>query len=87
MGALAALATVRDELAGRVVVMGCPADEIHAPGTIARGSGKTLSAQAGAWDDIDAALYAHPEPVDTALRPHRVDAAGHRTRGRQTVAG
>ncbi len=66
VGALAALATVRDELAGRVVVMGCPADEIHAPGTVARGSGKTLSAEAGAWDDIDAALYAHPEPVDTA---------------------
>ena len=66
VGALAALATVRDELSGRVVVMGCPADEIHSPGTVARGSGKTLSANAGAWDDIDAALYAHPEPVDTA---------------------
>jgi metal-dependent amidase/aminoacylase/carboxypeptidase family protein len=66
VGALAALATVRDELPGRIVVMGCPADEIHAPGTVARGSGKTISADAGAWDDIDAALYAHPEPVDTA---------------------
>ena len=66
VGALAALATVRSELAGRVVVMGCPADEIHAPGTVAHGSGKMLSAAAGAWDDIDAALYAHPEPVDTA---------------------
>jgi len=66
VGALAALATVRDALPGRVVVMGCPADEIHAPGTVARGSGKALSAAAGAWDDIDAAVYAHPEPIDTA---------------------
>ena len=66
VGALAALATVREELSGRVVVMGCPADEIHAPGTVALGSGKTRSADAGAWDDLDAALYAHPEPVDTA---------------------
>jgi metal-dependent amidase/aminoacylase/carboxypeptidase family protein len=66
VGALAALATVQGELPGRVVVMGCPADEIHAPGTVAHGSGKTRSAEAGAWDGIDAALYAHPEPVDTA---------------------
>ncbi len=33
---------------------------------MARGGGKAISAAAGAWDDIDAALYAHPEPVDTA---------------------
>jgi metal-dependent amidase/aminoacylase/carboxypeptidase family protein len=66
VGALAALATVQGELPGRVVVMGCPADEIHAPGTVAYGSGKARSADAGAWDGIDAALYAHLEPVDTA---------------------
>jgi metal-dependent amidase/aminoacylase/carboxypeptidase family protein len=45
--------------------MGCPADEIHAPGTVALGSGKARSAEAGAWDDVDAALYAHPEYIDT----------------------
>jgi metal-dependent amidase/aminoacylase/carboxypeptidase family protein len=63
---VAALAAERDLLRGSVVVMGCPADEIHAPGTIARGGGKALSAAAGAWDGIDAALYAHPESLDTA---------------------
>lgn len=66
VGAVAALAAGREALAGNVVVMGCPADEIHAPGTIARGGGKLVSATAGAWDGIDAALYAHPEFLDTA---------------------
>ena len=65
IGALAALAEHRAELAGRVVVMGCPADEIHAPLTVSLGSGKARSAEAGAWDDVDAALYAHPEYIDT----------------------
>ena len=65
VGALAALAEHRDQLSGTVVVMGCPADEIHGPLTIARGSGKALSAAAGAWNGIDAALYIHPEYVDT----------------------
>jgi metal-dependent amidase/aminoacylase/carboxypeptidase family protein len=60
-----ALADCRDSLAGRVVVVGCPADEIHAPGTAARGGGKALSAESGLWDDVDAALYAHPEFIDT----------------------
>ena len=66
MGAAAALAEQRENLPGRIVVMGCPADEIHAPGTVARGGGKLLTAAAGAWDGVDAALYAHPEPIDTA---------------------
>ena len=48
-----------------MVVIGCPSDEIHAPGTIARGGGKALSAEAGLWDEVDAALYAHPEYIDT----------------------
>lgn len=65
VAAMAALAAARDRLSGRVVVMGCPADEIHAPATVARGSGKALSAAAGAWDDIDHALYCHPEYIDT----------------------
>lgn len=60
-----ALADYRDSLVGRVVVVGCPADEIHAPGTAARGGGKALSAESGLWDDVDAALYAHPEFIDT----------------------
>ncbi len=65
LAAVAALAADRDHLAGSVVVMGCPADEIHAPGTVARGGGKAISAAAGAWDGIDVALYAHPEFLDT----------------------
>jgi metal-dependent amidase/aminoacylase/carboxypeptidase family protein len=65
VGAVAALAEQRARLSGRVVVMGCPADEIHAPGTVARGSGKAVSAGSGAWDDVDVALYAHPEYIDT----------------------
>jgi metal-dependent amidase/aminoacylase/carboxypeptidase family protein len=60
-----ALADRRDSLAGRVAVLGCPADEIHAPNTALRGGGKTLSVEAGLWDGVDAALYAHPEFIDT----------------------
>jgi metal-dependent amidase/aminoacylase/carboxypeptidase family protein len=60
-----ALAGLKERLAGRVVVFGCPADEIHAPGTIAQGSGKARSAAAGLWDGIDAALYVHPEFINT----------------------
>lgn len=65
VGAALALAGMRENLAGAVVVIGCPADEIHAPGTIARGGGKALTAEAGLWDEVDAALYAHPEYIDT----------------------
>lgn len=64
-GAALALATLRDQLAGEVVVVGCPADEIHSPGTASRGGGKQLTAAAGVWDGCDAVLYAHPEFIDT----------------------
>jgi metal-dependent amidase/aminoacylase/carboxypeptidase family protein len=64
-GAAVALSRLRDGLAGSIVVVGCPADEIHAPGTIERGGGKAISAAAGLWDGVDAALYAHPEFIDT----------------------
>lgn len=68
IGAIAALAADRAALRGSVVVMGCPADEIHAPNTVKRGGGKAISARAGAWAGIDAALYAHPEFLDTAWK-------------------
>jgi metal-dependent amidase/aminoacylase/carboxypeptidase family protein len=85
VGAVAALAADRDRLPGSVVVMGCPADEIHSPGTVARGGGKAISAAAGAWDDIDVALYAHPEFLDTVwaasawMRRDTARFHGHRT--------
>src|SRR5204862_5454611 len=66
-----ALADLRDELPGSLVVFGCPADEIPAPLTVERGGGKAVSAAAGLWDGIDAALYAHPEFVDTVFRGSR----------------
>jgi metal-dependent amidase/aminoacylase/carboxypeptidase family protein len=66
-----ALADLRDELPGSVVVFGCPADEIPAPMTVERGGGKAVSAAAGLWDEIDAALYAHPEFADTVFRRSR----------------
>lgn len=68
VGAIAALAADRAALQGSVVIMGCPADEIHAPETVARGGGKAISARAGAWAGIDAALYSHPEFLDTAWK-------------------
>jgi metal-dependent amidase/aminoacylase/carboxypeptidase family protein len=65
LGAALALAAVKDELAGSVVIVGCPADEIHSPLTRELGSGKALTAARGVWDDIDVALYPHPEFIDT----------------------
>jgi metal-dependent amidase/aminoacylase/carboxypeptidase family protein len=65
LGAAQALASLRSELAGEIVVVGCPADEIHAPGTVERGGGKALTAESGVWDDCDAALYSHPEFIHT----------------------
>jgi metal-dependent amidase/aminoacylase/carboxypeptidase family protein len=65
VAAAAALAELRSRLAGSIVVIGCPSDEIHAPGTIASAGGKLLSLEAGLWDDVDAALYCHPEFLDT----------------------
>lgn len=83
--AAAALADLREQLAGGVTVIGCPADEIHAPGTVRRGGGKALAVQAGLWDGIDAALYAHPEFIDTVsleslwMRRDRVSVFGKRS--------
>jgi metal-dependent amidase/aminoacylase/carboxypeptidase family protein len=83
--AATALASLRGDLAGRVRVYGCPSDEIHAPGSAARGGGKLLSAAAGIWDDVDAALYAHPEFIDTVslesrwMRRESVAVAGARS--------
>ena len=85
VGAALALASLGDKLPGTLVVLGCSADEIHAPGTRERGGGKLLSADAGAWDSLDAALYAHPEFDDTVtlesrwMRRERVVVPGTRS--------
>ena len=85
VAAALAHAALREQMAGRLTVFGCPADEIHAPGTVARGGGKALSAEAGLWDDVDVALYAHPEFIDTVtleslwMRRDRVTVGGRRT--------
>ncbi len=85
VAAALALGSLRDELTGSVVVVGCPADEIHAPGTVARGGGKAVSAAAGVWDGLDVALYAHPEFIDTVtqrslwMRRDRATIAGSRS--------
>lgn len=85
VAAATALADLREQLAGEVIVMGCPADEIHAPGTVQRGGGKALTVEAGLWDDVDAALYAHPEFVNTVsleslwMRRDRVTVFGSRS--------
>jgi metal-dependent amidase/aminoacylase/carboxypeptidase family protein len=67
MATALALADLREELPGTLVVFGCPADEIPAPLMVKHGGGKALSAAAGLWDGIDAALYAHPEFEDTVF--------------------
>lgn len=64
-GAALAFADLREIFDGALEVIGCPADELHAPGTVDRGGGKALTAAAGVWDRLDAALYAHPEFIDT----------------------
>jgi metal-dependent amidase/aminoacylase/carboxypeptidase family protein len=85
VAATLALADHRDQLAGELVVFGLPADEIHAAGTVQRGGGKALSAEAGLWDDMDVALYSHPEFIDTVslasrwMRRERVRLFGARS--------
>ena len=66
-----AFADLRDEMPGRLIVFGCPADEIPAPLTVEIGGGKAVGAAAGLWDDVDAALYAHPEFEDTVFLQSR----------------
>ena len=71
VAAALALADLREELPGSVVVFGCPADEIPAPLTVERGGGKAVSAAAGLWDGLGAALYAHPEFENTVFQRSR----------------
>ena len=56
LGAGLAAASLADELGGRVVVLGTPAEE--------GGGGKELMAQRGAFDGVDAALMVHPADAE-----------------------
>jgi len=56
LGAGLAAATVAEELGGRVVVLGSPAEE--------GGGGKVFMAERGILDDIDAAMMIHPADGD-----------------------
>ncbi|MBV9092132.1 MAG: M20 family metallopeptidase [Mycobacteriaceae bacterium] len=58
VGAALALAEVADRLGLKVVLIGTPAEE--------SGGGKALLLQAGAFDDVAAAVMVHPGPVDIA---------------------
>jgi amidohydrolase len=56
LGAGLAAAALADEVGGRVVIMGTPAEE--------GGGGKIMMARDGAFDGIDAALMVHPAGLD-----------------------
>jgi amidohydrolase len=56
LGAGLAAAALADELGGRVVVLGTPAEE--------GGGGKVFMAERGALDDVDAAMMVHPAGAD-----------------------
>ncbi|MDT5133063.1 MAG: hypothetical protein QOE41_2374, partial [Mycobacterium sp.] len=58
VGAALALAEVAERLGLTVVLMGTPAEE--------SGGGKALLLEAGAFDDVAAAVMIHPGPVDIA---------------------
>ncbi|MEY2449389.1 MAG: hypothetical protein QOH79_2865 [Acidimicrobiaceae bacterium] len=59
LGAGVAAAALADELGGRVVILGTPAEE--------GGGGKELLAQRGAFDGVDAAMMVHPAGSDLVL--------------------
>lgn len=56
LGAGIAVASLADELGGRVVILGTPAEE--------GGGGKVLMADRGAFDGVDAAMMVHPAGAD-----------------------
>src|SRR6266508_3346220 len=56
LGAALAAAAVADELGGRLLVLGTPAEE--------GGGGKQLLADAGAFEGVDAAMMVHPAGLD-----------------------
>lgn len=79
LGAGLAAAALAEELGGRVVVLGTPAEE--------GGGGKVLMAREGAFDDIDAAMMIHPADDDlTAMDTIAIHQVGVRYTGREAHA-
>ncbi|CAN5144416.1 M20 family metallopeptidase [soil metagenome] len=71
VGAARALAAVKHDLAGSIVVLGLPADELVSPRAVTEGSGKAVALAAGGLDDIDIVLFAHPESPGGVWRSSR----------------
>jgi len=73
LGAGLAAAALADQAGGRVVILGTPAEE--------GGGGKVRLIDAGAFDDVDAALMVHPAGGDlrsmNVIAIHRVRAVYH----------
>lgn len=61
LGASMALASLGDQLPGRVRYLGTPAEE--------KGGGKEIMAQHGAFDGVDAAMMVHPSGLDLETMP------------------
>ncbi len=61
LGATLGLQAVREQLPGRVRLIGTPAEE--------KGGGKELMARAGAFEGVDAALMIHPAGLNLATMP------------------
>lgn len=59
VGAALALRVVVDQLAGKVVVVGTPAEELY--------GGKAIMAGRGAFSELDVAMIVHPGVKDTAI--------------------
>jgi amidohydrolase len=63
VGGAIALKEAMEDLPGKLVMMGCPAEE----GAVDNAGGKVLLVQAGAFEDIDAAIMFHPTTKEHRL--------------------
>jgi len=77
VGAALGVAAVLADLAGRVMVMGTPGEE--------GGGGKILMLEAGAYDDVDIAMYVHAQTRNAVMHDNmalaRLDVAFQGRRG------
>lgn len=79
LGAFVALAPLADELGTTVRLMGTPAEE--------NGGGKVKLIDAGAFDDVHAAIMVHPAPSDVvSMNPYASNGIKVRFSGRESHA-